>query len=309
MVLGAILGGQIAPLGRWNCIILMCLVGIFGNSLTLFYENYGILFSGKLIAGLSAGGISCFCPKYISEVSPPEVSGSTGAMFMLFVTVGIWLNAIVSLPYGSEPDFDKAVQNYYLISWLPIVFALIMLILLIFVFNFDTPVSMVQRKFDESKVYSFMNRLYNNPNLMENRIKDIYKKLDAAGGKSAPKSSCCQTFFGKELRYASWLGIFMSASQRLTGINMVLYYSSTIFRNSDLSAIWVNFLVYAVNCVCCLVSVFLLGYFGRKKIMMALVPIQAACMILLSLFLGWLSDTRNADTYSIIFCLAFVAFF
>lgn len=77
--------------------------------MTLFYSNYTLLFIGKLVAGLSAGGISCFCPKYIMEISPPEVSGSTGALFMLFVTVGIWLNAIVSLPYGSEPDFDMAV--------------------------------------------------------------------------------------------------------------------------------------------------------------------------------------------------------
>lgn len=143
-------------------------------------------------------------------------------------------------------------------------FAVILLVFFMLVFDDDTPISMVERKCDEAKVYHFMNRLYNDYRLMEDRVKDIYKKIDEAGGESAPKPSCCQTFFGKELRYASWLGIFMSASQRLTGINMVLYYSSTIFRNSSLSAIWVNFLVYAVNCIFCLFSVILLGYFGRK---------------------------------------------
>jgi MFS family permease len=287
----------------------MSLVGILGNTLTLFYSNYNMLFAGKLIAGLSAGGISCFCPKYIMEVSPPEVSGSTGALFMLFVTVGIWLNAIVSLPYGSEPDFDMAVQNYYLLSGLPILFALIILVFLTLVFNDDTPASMVERNCDEAKVYRFMNRLYNDYRLMEDRIKDIYKKIDEAGGESAPKVGCCQSFSSKEYRYASWLGIFMSASQRLTGINMVLYYSSTIFRNSDLPAIWVNFLVYAVNCIGCLFSVFLLGYFGRKQIMMALVPLQAVMMILLSLFLGWFNYLGFADTGAIVACLVFVAFF
>lgn len=88
-----------------------------------------------------------------------------------------------------------------------------------------------------------------------------------------------------------------------------MFYSSTIFSGSSMSTIWVNFLVYGVNLVATLASVFLLGWFGRKTLMMTFVPLQAMCMIALGLFLGWLSDIANADTISIILCLAFVAFF
>lgn len=71
-----------------------------------------------------------------------------------------------------------------------------------------------------------------------------------------------------------------------------------------------NFLVYGVNLVATLASVFMLGWFGRKTLMMTFVPMQAACMIALGLFLGWLNDKVDfADTASIVLCLAFVAFF
>ena len=81
MVVGAFLAGPMSSLGRRTPILIMCLVGIVGNSATFFYDTYWLLVAGKFLAGLSAGGINCFCPKYINEISPQEVSGSTGALF------------------------------------------------------------------------------------------------------------------------------------------------------------------------------------------------------------------------------------
>ena len=81
MVVGAFLGGPMSFLGRWKCEIIMCVIGIIGNAMTFFYDTYWLLITGKFLSGLSAGGINCFCPKYIMEISPQEVSGSTGALF------------------------------------------------------------------------------------------------------------------------------------------------------------------------------------------------------------------------------------
>lgn len=87
-----------------------------------------------------------------------------------------------------------------------------------------------------------------------------------------------------------------------------MFYSSTIFSGSSMHIVWVNFLVYGVNLIATLGSVFLLGWFGRKTLMMIFVPLQAAMMIALGLFLGWLADDVP-DYMPIICCLAFVAFF
>ena len=61
--------------------------------------------------------------------------------------------------------------------------------------------------------------------------------------------------------------------QQLTGINVVMFYSGTIFRGDDsqsetaMSAVFVNFLVFGVNFFATAASVFLLGCFGRKSLM------------------------------------------
>jgi len=43
------------------------------------------------------------------------------------------------------------------------------------------------------------------------------------------KPSIGKTFCGDQLRYASLLGVFFGIAQQLTGINVVMFYSSTIF--------------------------------------------------------------------------------
>lgn len=89
-----------------------------------------------------------------------------------------------------------------------------------------------------------------------------------------------------------------------------MFYSSTIFGGaSKLEIVWINFLVYGVNLIATLGSVFLLGWFGRKSLMMVFVPLQAIMMVLLGLFLGDSPWVAVNDIWPIICCLAFVAFF
>ena len=72
--------------------------------------------------------------------------------------------------------------------------------------------------------------------------------------------------------------------------------------------VWVNFLVYGVNVIATVGSVFMLNWYGRKTLMVVFVPAQALMLTLLGLFLGWLSENVS-DIWPIMCCLGFVAFF
>ena len=95
------------------------------------------------------------------------------------------------------------------------------------------------------------------------------------------------------MRYSSRLGVFLGIAQQLTGINVIMFYSSTIFSNTSMALVWVNFLVYGVNLIATLGSVFLLGWFGRKTLMMIFVPAQAIAISMLGLFLGWFDSVPD----------------
>ena len=83
---------------------------------------------GKFFTGVAAGGYNVFCPKYIMEVAPKEISGSAGATFCLIVCVGITINSIIAIPYGDltieNSPKDKLVFIYFLLQLVPMSFAL-----------------------------------------------------------------------------------------------------------------------------------------------------------------------------------------
>jgi len=78
---GALIAGPVAGIGRWKCIIICNTIAIIGGAFTLFYHNFYLLCIGKFLYGMACGGFSFYCPKYIGECSPKEVSGPAGSMF------------------------------------------------------------------------------------------------------------------------------------------------------------------------------------------------------------------------------------
>jgi len=180
MVVGAFMGGPMSSLGRWKSIIIMCIVGIVGNVMTFFFMSYPVLLFGKFLSGLSAGGINVFCPKYIMESSPKEVSGSAGAIFQLAVTFGIVLNALIALPFGDALNTDDRAETrknlFNVLSALPIVCAVLQIIFMSLVFRNDTPVVMME-KGQEQETREFFLKLYNDEQILEERINDLRANL------------------------------------------------------------------------------------------------------------------------------------
>lgn len=64
-------------------------------------RGLGLIYAGRVLAGLGVGGASNLAPIYISEISPPAIRGRLVCMFELGWQVGglvgFWIN--VSLPY------------------------------------------------------------------------------------------------------------------------------------------------------------------------------------------------------------------
>lgn len=92
-------GGPVASgLGRWKAIIVCNIILLVGAGLQ-FVDNFIVFTIGRLIYGYSAGLFSFLTPKYISEVSPTEVSGMLGGVSQLACTFGILMPMSLSPLY------------------------------------------------------------------------------------------------------------------------------------------------------------------------------------------------------------------
>jgi MFS family permease len=83
MALGSMVGSvALAPfsnIGRWKCVVISDIAVIAGSLMT-FSTNLYILYVGRFLYGMSSGAFGVFCSKYITEVSPIEIRGSTGVL-------------------------------------------------------------------------------------------------------------------------------------------------------------------------------------------------------------------------------------
>jgi len=117
---------------------------IIGAGMTLV-PNFYVFLIGRFLYGVASGGFSCFCPKYISEVSPTEVAGPAGGMTQMAICFGLLVPFLIGMGFGIDPtekppyDTDKANLALWIIFALPIPLALIQMLLMMCIFKYDTP--------------------------------------------------------------------------------------------------------------------------------------------------------------------------
>ena len=107
--IGALYSGNIAFLGRWNCILIVNAVLVVGVCYfcVTFVDIFWVLCVGRFIYGTSVGGFSVFCPKYIAETAPIEVKGPAGALTQVCVTFGILIAFTVGIGIGDADEDDQ----------------------------------------------------------------------------------------------------------------------------------------------------------------------------------------------------------
>ena len=106
---GALFSGNIAFMGRWNCIMIANLILCIGVCLTLI-DEFGVFCTGRFIYGVAVGTFSVFCPKFIAETAPIEVKGPAGALTQVCITFGILIAFSVGLGIG---DVDEDEQDSF----------------------------------------------------------------------------------------------------------------------------------------------------------------------------------------------------
>lgn len=79
---------------------------VVSSIVSVFYTSIVALYISRVVFGVAVGGYSVFCPKFINEVSPKEISGATGALFQVFICVGILTPYIIGIANGTKPSED-----------------------------------------------------------------------------------------------------------------------------------------------------------------------------------------------------------
>ena len=99
---GALFSGQIVRIGRFKSVMIANAVIVLGSVIS-FIDDFGALCVGRFIYGLGAGSFSVFCPLYLNETAPHEISGPVGAGTEFGISIGLFIVFGLGL-YIDDPD-------------------------------------------------------------------------------------------------------------------------------------------------------------------------------------------------------------
>lgn len=129
--------------GKQKCILGANIILAIGCGMTQVRIKE-VLAAGRFIYGLSVGAFSVFVPSFINELTPTELKGPFGSATQILITVGILLSNLLEIPLPDLKDNPYKpgfiCDDYWRVLFsLPLVFAAIQTVLLLTIYNYETP--------------------------------------------------------------------------------------------------------------------------------------------------------------------------
>lgn len=266
LTVGAMLGGPIAgwcieKYGRKATMRLTSVPYIIGWLCIYSAAGSGALFVGRFLCGLASGLVTVCVPVYIAEVSTNSMRGTLGAGVQLSITVGI-LTAYAS-------GITCSWSNMAMIGLIPAVLTIVVL-------NFipETPRWLLMNGRKNEAVIA-LGQLRHPHADCEDECRDIEEGLDVK------EVFVLSEFKKPELSRPLMISVIIMVFQQFSGINAIMFYTVSIFKNAGLeNSEMATVVIGVVQVVATLVACALMDKMGRRKLLIIAGSVMCiACFI------------------------------
>ena len=222
---GALIGGKISDaIGRRKTIILLAIMFFVGVMFVIFSPGFEILVAGRIILGLAVGGASTVVPVYLAELAPYEIRGSITGRNELAIVVGQFtafvVNAILGATLGHIDGVWRIMFGICALPAIALFFGMLRMP--------ESPRWLVEKgRYDEALAVLKTVR-------SEDRALAEFAQVEQVteDEKKGNQLSFKEILSNKWLRRIVFVGIGVSVTQQLTGINSIMYYGSRVLEES-----------------------------------------------------------------------------
>lgn len=285
-------------LGRKWCIFWSCLI----TALSCIWQalvnlKWYHLFIARFFMGFGMGIMTATVPAYTAETTPAHIRGSLVMLWQLFTCVGVMLGYVASLAFYYVGDHGiSGGLNWRLTLGSACIPAFFVLLQIPYVPESPRWLMGKGRDFDAFKSLTILRHsdieaardcFYQHVLLNEEGSYvgvPFYKRV-------------IEMFTVRRNRNAAlgaWIVMFM---QQFCGINVISYYSSSIFVDSNLSEIKAMLASWGfgmVEIVSCIPTVYAIDTVGRRNLLLATFPFMALSLLMTG-FGFWIPEDVSRD--------------
>lgn len=273
-LLGAILGAAIVSymadkLGRKRSITIGSIifnVGVIGQCIS---STTGLFYATRFISGVGVGILSSVVPLFIGEVSPRNIRGKMVSIQQLMLTIGILVASIVNSIIILSTDISSNLR-WRLALGMQLVFGGFLLGIM-FIMP-ESPRWLAMKNRDEEAILVVAKLLTDNNDVHDPLVQDEFRDIkDGINTELKAGSASWSELRKPGIFNRVMLGFFLQMFQQWTGINMILYYQTTLIERMNFSktAATIPFTIANnfVNFIGTFPGLFLIERWGRKKLL------------------------------------------
>ncbi|MGO1452858.1 MAG: sugar porter family MFS transporter [Brevibacterium yomogidense] len=265
---GAALAGRIsARMGRVRVMLIAALlftVSAAGSGLAFGPTD---LIVWRIIGGLGVGAASVIAPAYIAEISPASVRGRLGSLQQLAIVLGIFAALMSDAALAGAAGGAAEVLWFGLPAWrwmflTEVVPAVVYGILALTIP--ESPRYLVQQGREEEATRVLSEIFVEG---VEVRIQEIRRTVVT---ETTPSFRDILTPSKTNLQPIVWVGIVLSVFQQFVGINVIFYYSTTLWRSvgfTESDALTITVITSVTNIVVTVLAIALIDRIGRRKLL------------------------------------------
>ena len=281
-----------------------CLLSVIGSAVT---QNWKQLFVTRLLLGVGMGSKASTVPIFAAENCPAAIRGGLVMSWQMWTAFGIFLGFCANL----------AVYNVGKIAWrLQLGSAFIPAVPLVIGIYFcpESPRWYIKKgRYD--RAFKSLCRLRNTPLQAARDLYYIYAQILEESdiiGKSNYVTRFIELFTIPRVRRATLASFTVMLAQQMCGINIIAFYSSTVFVKagaSNLKALLASFGFGLVNFVFAWPAVWTIDTYGRRALLLFTFPQMAWTLLAAGLCFIIPQDSRAHLGLIAFFVFLFAAFY
>lgn len=256
-VVGALVIGKPGDLfGRRSMLRVLAFLFLISALGTGLATNLTVFVIFRFVGGLAVGGASVLSPMYISEIAPPAFRGRLTVTFQLAIVIGI----LVAF-FTDYLLLNTGTNNW---RWMFLSESLPAVLFLTLLFTVSKSPRWLVKNGNLDDAWQVIRKV--NPEADTDKLLTEIK--ESINTEILSKSTY---LFKKPFLRLILIGIAVGFFNQFTGINIIMYYATDIFRSagfSTSSAIGQTVLIGFTNLVFTLIAMRVIDFFGRKNLLL-----------------------------------------
>ena len=298
-IIGAYFVGKPADTyGRRGVLFVVAVLYFVSAVGSMFPPDWLGLVIFRFIGGLGVGAASVVAPMYIAEISPAKYRGRLVAVTQFNIVFGILVAFFSNMVVASlNLDIYWEWRTMFGVEAIP-AFAFFWLLFL----TPESPRWLIAKGKSEDAAAIFK-RLGSDTENVQEEIKVIKESL------AQEKDSANAQFYSKANLKIILLAFAFASFNQLSGINVIMYYATTIFQMAGTadtpelakqSALVQGVIVGFTNLIVTIIAMSIIDHFGRKKLMIvgSIGYILSLASIAMCFYLGQSFDSEGNSVFS-----------